>query len=576
MACEKRICARMWESVRKNFRHATLNFLFIIIFVNVFQCVFGMENSIVGVIFTIMMSASMARDLTNAPVKHLLTQAAVLMLMAAAACYVSSARPIFALPVNLAMLFLILYSYTFEYTSHLYFPYILSYLFLIFISPVPPQQLPKRLLAMLAGAAAIILYQLVNGRKRVAQTARDVLVSMSGRARNCIDCLLSGTEMAREPDQARSDLSRISKIVYERRKRALSISGAGFAMIDAGRGMENLILLLYEYQGPLSPEDREALEKIGAQLDLFQAFLRGELGDLPEPSRKEAGKSPQIQKLCQCARFTRDCLLKMTRPETRAAYPETRLPLAARLKAAFRPSPVRLAYAARTSCLLALLTLAVTLIKLPHGKWLLFTAASVSLPYAEDVGIKAKKRMLATLIGGTAGALLYALIPSPGWRTAIMMLSGYLSFYFTDYQATFALSTVGALGGAVYAGAFGWGPVGGMLFIRLGYVALGIGIAWAANVVIFPFRRKEATRRLLCKYQATAELITQICQSGQQDRQLYYTLVIQAHLMEEKLYENAKALNWTGAEELLRRLRESVRAAHRKNAGAALSSASTA
>ncbi len=264
MASEKQIIAGMRDSVRKNFRHATLNFLFILLFVNVFQAVFGMENSIVGVIFTILMSASMARDLTNAPVKHLVQQAAVLMLMAAAACYVSNARPICALPVNLAMLFVILYAYTYEYTSHLYFPYILSYLFLVFISPVPPQQLPKRLLAMLAGAIGIILYQLVNGRKRVAQTARDVLVSLSGRARVCVDCLLSGTEMTREPDQVRSDLSRISEIVYERRKRALCISDASFAMIDAGRSAENLILLLYEYQGPLSPTDRAALREIGA------------------------------------------------------------------------------------------------------------------------------------------------------------------------------------------------------------------------------------------------------------------------------------------------------------------------
>lgn len=576
MASEKQIIAGMRDSVQKNFRHATLNFLFILLFVNVFQAVFGMENSIVGVIFTILMSASMARDLTNAPVRHLIHQAAVLMLMAAAACYVSNARPIYALPVNLAMLFVILYAYTYEYTSHLYFPYILSYLFLVFISPVPPQQLPKRLLAMLAGAIGIILYQLVNGRKRVAQTARDVLVLLSGRARACVDCLLNGTEMLREPDQVRSDLSRISEIVYERRKRALCISDASFAMIDAGRSTENLILLLYEYQGPLSPSDRAALREIGSQLDLFQAFLRMELGDIPEPSFQETGANGQIRKLCQCVSYIQDCLLKMTQPERRTAYHAAGLSLAVRLKAALKLSPVRFAYAARTSCLLALLTLAVTLLKLPHGKWLLFTAASVSLPYAEDVGLKAKKRMLATLIGGTAGALMFALIPSPDWRTAIMMLSGYLSFYFTDYQATFALSTVGALGGAVYASAYGWGSVGGMLLIRLGYVALGIAIAFAVNVMVFPFRRKEATCRLWRKYQATVALLAQICQSGRADKQLYYTLVIQTHLMEEKLYENAKALNWTGAAELLRRLRESVRAAHRENAGAALSSASTA
>ena len=237
---------RMKESVNKNFRHATLNFIFIIIYVNVFQLVFGMENSIVGVIFTIMMSASMVRDLTGAPVKHFLCQALILVLMAAAACFVAAVPPLAAVPVNLAMIFLILYAYTYEYVSHIYFPYILSYLFIVFISPVPPEGLPKRLLGTAAGAAGIILYQLVNGRNRVAETAREVLTAMIDEAESCIEGILSGKEISRNPEKLRGDLCRLSKIVYERRKKALCISDAGFAMIDSGRGLENLVLLLYE------------------------------------------------------------------------------------------------------------------------------------------------------------------------------------------------------------------------------------------------------------------------------------------------------------------------------------------
>ena len=41
---------RVRASICKNFRFATLDMVFILIFVNVFQAVFGMENSIVGVI----------------------------------------------------------------------------------------------------------------------------------------------------------------------------------------------------------------------------------------------------------------------------------------------------------------------------------------------------------------------------------------------------------------------------------------------------------------------------------------------------------------------------------------------
>lgn len=556
---------RMKESVNKNFRHATLNFIFIIIYVNVFQLVFGMENSIVGVIFTIMMSASMVRDLTGAPVKHFLCQALILVLMAAAACFVAAVPPLAAVPVNLAMIFLILYAYTYEYVSHIYFPYILSYLFIVFISPVPPEGLPKRLLGTAAGAAGIILYQLVNGRNRVAETAREVLTAMIDEAESCIEGILSGKDISRNPEKLRGDLCRLSKIVYERRKKALCISDAGFAMIDSGRGLENLVLLLYEMEGPVTPGREELLRRISFQLTNFRTFMmrKGTSLTLPARSRFCAQGDDEAGRFYQCLQYISDHLLKMTLPEEKKSCRKTLMSFTVRLKAALHVSPVRVIYALRVSCLLTLCTLVVQLLQLPHGKWLLFTVASVSLPYADDVGAKAGKRLIATLIGGGCSVVVYSLIPTAGGKTAVMMISGYLSFYFSDYSATFACSTVGALGGAVFMGKFGWGLVGRMLLIRLGYIGAGILVALAANCLFFPFKRKTATRQLWKKYVSTTRLLSEVCRKEQADPQLYYSLVIQAHLQEDRLMQNASELNWEGAKGLLEQCRQAVRLAHR-------------
>ena len=160
-------------------------------------------------------------------------------------------------------------------------------------------------------------------------------------------------------------------------------------------------------------------------------------------------------------------------------------------------------------------------------------------------------------IGGSS------LLPSLSMRTFIMMLSGYVSYYFTDYSATLACSTIGALGGAVFMNAFGWEDVGQIFGIRLGYVLLGIFIGWMANCLFFPYKRKQAAKQLWKKYIHTTELLTQICHVENRDHQLYYNLVIQAHLLENKLLENAKALNWEGAEDLTTKCREAVCLAHR-------------
>ena len=76
--------------IREKFRSSTLNFIFILAYVHLFSYIFGPENTIVGVIFTIMMSASMVRDLTATPLRHLVTQALVLVWMALAAYWVNA------------------------------------------------------------------------------------------------------------------------------------------------------------------------------------------------------------------------------------------------------------------------------------------------------------------------------------------------------------------------------------------------------------------------------------------------------------------------------------------------------
>lgn len=139
------------EFTKDKFIANTLSFIFIIAYVNIFQMALGAENSIVGVIFAIMMSASMVRDLTANPFRHLFIQAVVLMSMALAAYWVNVLPAPFSFFINFTTLLGILYAYTYEYSSHMYFPYILSYLFLIFITPANSGQLPRRLMAMAAG-----------------------------------------------------------------------------------------------------------------------------------------------------------------------------------------------------------------------------------------------------------------------------------------------------------------------------------------------------------------------------------------------------------------------------------------
>lgn len=551
--------------IREQFRFSTLSFIFIIAYVNLFTLLFGPENTIAGVIFTILMSASMVRDLTATPFRHLAVQSFMLVWIALAAYLVNTLPAPASFLLNFITLFVILYTYTYEYSTHMYFPYILSYLFLIFISPVDAAHLPGRLLAMVTGAASILLYQWVMGRKHVDETARDVLSGMIDCICSYITGRLDGNGVKPDSGDIHHKLCSLSKIVYDRRKKAFCVSDAGFSMIDAGRGLEHLLFLLQELPGELSDQDRSLLQVTMNRLRIFRAFLHQEIKELPLPSPNTAidgdgnGANP-AEKLLN---YINDRLMHMADPQNKRNYRPGIQSLKLRIQAALDLSPVRFIYALRTALLLSASTLLVQSLSLPHGKWLLFTMASVSLPYADDVPVKMKKRIAATAAGGLISVAVYSLIPSPAGRTAAMMLSGYLSFYFTDYAETFTCSTIGAMGGAVFMNAFGLQAVGGIFLIRLSYILAGAAAAYVINCRILPFNRAKATRQLWDKYKAVTELLAKICHTDHIDSQLYYNLVIQVHLLEEKLNQNALLEQWTGFPELMARCREQVRNAHR-------------
>lgn len=550
--------------VQKNFRFATINFLFILIFISVFQMVFGAENSIVGVIFIQLMMSSMMRDMTATPIKHFFGQTLILLMMTVSACVVVNIPPVGALPINFAAIFLILYTFTFEYVRHLYFPYILSYLFLICISPIGYEALPTRLLSVVAGCVSMMVYQMVNGRHRIVETTRGVLLKMIGEAESCIRSLLDERELEENCEQLRIELCRLSQILYDRRKRVLCISDAAFASLDCARGLENLVLELYGWRGTQLQGRRDLLNQVLEVLSCLKAYTCEEVSHIPEIHlgalhADDAEEKKIYEDLC----YIRTQLLSMTQPEKKTQYRRTLQSLSFRLKAALHVSPVRVVYALRVALLLAFCITAVSYLNMEHGRWILFTIASVSLPYADDIDQKAKKRILATLMGGAFCLLSFSLVSSIPGRTFIMLLSGYLNFYFIDYSTTFTCATIGALGGALLTQAFGFVPVGHIVLIRLGTTLAGVLIAMVGNRWFCPFQKSLATRQLLTKYIKTSKCLTKLCKEQDSDSQLYYSLLIQVLLQEEALRKNAKALDWSNLPDVLKEWQNDVRHAHR-------------
>lgn len=536
---------KVCSEIRKNFRSVTFNFIFIFIFINLFQFLFGAENSIVAIVFIIVMQSSMLLDFTIKPVKNFFAQLLVLEAMAISAFLINNLNPFVTIPMNFIVLVVLLYAFTFEYTTDLYMPYILSYLFLVFISPVSLEQLPKRMLAILAGTVCVILYHLFEGRNRTGKTVCEALTKMIDEASQCTQCLLSGVGLPDSLEAVRSNLYQLSHLVYERRKRFFYISDASSAMLDCGLKLENLIRILYHYEGVVTPEEATILEKAGEWLNSFRAVIQdGGTIELPNRQYFLLGRYDFGENVYKSLEGMQNDLVHMMDFRRRSTFQPTLLSWTVKIKSVFHASPVRIVYSLRVAALLSVLTALVLFFQLPHGKWLLFTVAAVSLPYADDVGEKAKKRFLATLLGGCICVLGFLVVPGMLGRTILMMFFGYLTAYFTDYRFRFACSTVGGLGGAMLVESFGLMDLSGMFAIRLGYICMGIAVAYVANRFIYPFHRSTAIKHLCKRHFAITELLEDTLHNKSTEPQLYYNLMVHTLLQEEKLKDSMDSKGW--------------------------------
>lgn len=148
---------------------------------------------------------------------------------------------------------------------------------------------------------------------------------MIDRADEYITHLLSGKDVVKEPEQLRADLCKLSKMVYDRRKRALCISDTSFVVIDAGRGLENLVLLLYEVDGPTSEQRRNFLHQVSSTLKSFREFMSKNVNYIPSLRQDDfvvSGNS-EAKQFYRCLDYIRNHMMKMTSPEKRVLYPKS-------------------------------------------------------------------------------------------------------------------------------------------------------------------------------------------------------------------------------------------------------------
>ena len=132
----------------------TLFFVAIVLSVAAFSVVFGQQNSLVGVVIVIVALMMLRKDLSDRPVYNIMVLSVMFSCMALGA-HISLMDPFLGLCVNLVLVFCLVLVTTRDLFAPIHFPFLLGYAFMM-STPVPTQDLPLRVSALLVGAVLIV------------------------------------------------------------------------------------------------------------------------------------------------------------------------------------------------------------------------------------------------------------------------------------------------------------------------------------------------------------------------------------------------------------------------------------
>lgn len=137
----------------------TILFIGIMLFIGIFEKIFGQKNMFVGVTTIISLLISLGKDLTKNPLKNFIILIVVNIAMGIAVFW-SVSNVWIGIIINFVSLFLIGYYLGYTLTRSLILPYGLQYLFMLY-APVYGNDFTKRILALIAGPILIMAVQFI-------------------------------------------------------------------------------------------------------------------------------------------------------------------------------------------------------------------------------------------------------------------------------------------------------------------------------------------------------------------------------------------------------------------------------
>ncbi|RUR38720.1 FUSC family protein [Clostridium perfringens] len=515
-----------------------------------YKTIFGVENTIIGLIIAMASYAFLRLDLTSYPIYKSMIFL-ILNLFLAISAYISSINPFVGLTINFLILFTVSFIYTTEFKNVISYIFLLLYVYM-WEYPISLDQLPRRLVAMGVGVFIIIGIHILFNRRNFKKNSNNIIIRAIGNIQKEISHIINESYMEKENIYIDSELRKLLILIKGRNNNKFIGNNKDDIYFNIVLILERINSIINKV-GKVNSKSEvviEYLNSLNHDLENITLFLEGKEECINE-EKDDLGKESMINSLAEKEYdFLGECteLIMLLEKNINNLYeynkkkPRKRIKVKINLKelvignSSLKMKHLRVAYSLKLAIAVSLIMFIVDLFKIPQGRWIVTSVYVVIQPYEEETLTKAIKRFKGTIIGVIIYISIFTFFPHIIPLELLLLILMFLYFVQKDYDKKVVCTALMTL-------SFGLSRsiVGSLAFYRFLFVIIGIGIALGVNKLIFPQSIKNSIYDLKERYlELTNKLLCELKSILYEEEYNENTvkLLLDCNLIESKLMEN--------------------------------------
>ena len=521
-----------------------------VVLMGLYKTIFGVENTIIGLIIAMASYAFLRLDLTSYPIYKSMIFL-ILNLFLAISAYISAINPFVGLIINFLILFTVSFIYTTEFKNVISYIFLLLYVYM-WEYPISLDELPRRLVAMWVGVFIIIGIHILFNRRNFKKNSNNIIIRSIRNIQKEICHIINKSYKEKENIYIDSELRKLLVLIEGRNNNKFIENNKDDIYFNIILILERINSIINKV-GKINNKSKDVIDYLNSlnhDLENITLFLERKVDCINE-GKDDLNKSSMINNFTDKEyAFLGECteLIRLLEKNINNLYEYNRKKSRKRIKVKFnlkellignsslKMKNLRVAYSLKLAIAVSLIMFIVDLFKIPQGRWIVTSVYVVIQPYEEETLTKAIKRFKGTIIGVIIYISIFTFFPHIIPLELLLLILMFLYFVQKDYDKKVVCTALMTL-------SFGLSrsTVGYLAFYRFLFVIIGIVIALGINKLIFPQSIKNSIYDLKERYlELTNKLLYELKSILYEEKYNENTvkLLLDCNLIESKLMEN--------------------------------------